>query len=469
MQNNRQLYWGQGQFLTPQHFQQQDLFNLWQQHYYWRLGNPFGWGVVSLQIREEGLAANLFEISRLELVTHSGLVLQGGSEFVHPNARLSSRTFQGIMDPGGAPLSVYVGLPRYENDQVNVVADGNTAAEGALPARFVLTQRERPDLFQLDTPTASISYVDYNVPIFFSREELFAKAEQSVELIKIAELVQVTAGGGVRLSNSYIPPCIHLRGSSALYGKMCGLRDTLTSKGQEFEGLKRQRPDPVRLQMMQTLNRYIPWLHHVTEGANIHPEPTYGLLRQMVGEFSVFSENISVLGTTVGGQEDAARDLPRYDHDRLNLCFDPVLARLQDLIHSMNAGTEAGITLAREGRFYRAFLPPSIFEGERTRYYLMFDSPIRGEQLWQRLRKTGKVSTIADMQQLLQQALFGLRIDLLPSPPDDVPQRGGNKTFFQIDTRDLNWQRIREQQNIALYCDLEPSETTVKLFLAQDN
>ena len=52
MSNNRPLYWGQGQFLLPQHFQQQDLFHQHERQRCWRLGQPHGWGVEELHVRE---------------------------------------------------------------------------------------------------------------------------------------------------------------------------------------------------------------------------------------------------------------------------------------------------------------------------------------------------------------------------------------------------------------------------------
>jgi predicted component of type VI protein secretion system len=88
--------------------------------------------------------------------------------------------------------------------------------------------------------------------------------------------------------------------------------------------------------------------------------------------------------------------------------------------------------------------------------------------LWQRLQKTAKVSPIEDMQRLLAAALFGLKMELVTIPPEDLPQRGGNKTFFQIDTKHPMWARIREQQNIAVYCDLNPNDTSMKLFFVPD-
>jgi type VI secretion system ImpJ/VasE family protein len=469
MRNNRQLFWGQGQFLTPQHLQQQDLFHLWQGQQHWRLAMPFGWGVVSLQVREEALEAGNFEVARCELVTREGLSLQAGTDCANPNATLAPRRFHGLMDPGGQPLSVYLGLPRHQAGQANLSSAQAAIAPGAVPPRFRLSTQERSDLYELDTPSAQLSFVEYNLPIFFDREEGFATAEQAAELVKISELVPVPAGTGARLSPAYIPPCLQIASSPVLATRIKAIRDLMTSKAQEYEGIKRQRQEPLRLLQMQTLNRYIPLLHHVVEVGRLHPESAYALLRQIVGELSVFSENVTGLGALKQDDDATSGEFAPYDHERLAWCFEPVVSRLQDLVRGLDAGAEAGIALVRDGRYYKAFLPPSIFETERARYYLMFDSSVRGDVLWQRLQKTAKVSPLEDMQRLLASALFGLKVDLEPIPPEDVPQRGGNKTFFRIDTKHPVWARIREQQNIAVFCDLDPNETAIKLFFVPDN
>jgi type VI secretion system ImpJ/VasE family protein len=251
------------------------------------------------------------------------------------------------------------------------------------------------------------------------------------------------------------------------------VRDLLTSKGQEFAELKRQRgvrataqsaQEAIRLVMLQTLNRYIPLWHHHLEIGRLHPEPAYALLRQMVAEFSAFSEEVSALGA-VQGTAVTSQNLPPYDHEDLWFCFDLATRRLKELVLTMTTGAEAGIRLIYEDRFYKARLEPSLFEGARNRYYLVIDSLIRGPELWDRLQKTGKLSPLEDMPQLLKQALFGLKIDLLPVAPEEFPQRGGNNSYFQIDTNHPLWQRIREKQNIAMYCDLDPNETVVRLYV----
>ena len=79
MENVRQVFWGHGNFLTPQHLQQQDMFNQSMMLFLTRTAQPHAWGVKRLAIRAEGLDATLFEVTSCEVVSRDGLVLRKDS------------------------------------------------------------------------------------------------------------------------------------------------------------------------------------------------------------------------------------------------------------------------------------------------------------------------------------------------------------------------------------------------------
>ena len=476
MNNNRPLYWGHGLFLAPQHLQQQDLYHEGNRGYFWRTSHPFGWGIRELRIREEGFADGLFEILRCEIVTRDGTVLKAGAEILQPNASILSRSFTDFFNPALQPLGVYIGIPRYRAGQNNVAVTAESGQTNTIPPKYFLGYEEQPDLLDPEVPSANIQYLNHNMVLLFDQEGAFNNVEQSVELIKIAELELLPDTHAVRLAPQFLPPCLTVASSPALFNLLKGLRDLLTGKGQEFAAIRRQRgvraaaniaQEAIRLQMLQTLSRYIPAMHHVLEYAYIHPEPIYGLVRQMIGEFSVFSEDIGVLGALTG-EGERSDNLPPYKHEDMRVNFRPAISRLQELIRTMTLGAEAGIRLIYDGKFFKASLPPSVFEGERTRYYLMIDSLVRGDELWARLQRTGKITTLESMPILLPKALMGLKIDPLAAPPEELPQKAGNQSYFMVDTQHPEWRMIRERGNITMFCDLNAEETIIKLFVVRD-
>ena len=64
MKNLHRVVWSKGMFLTPQHFQQQDLG--WDEliHFRFNASNFANWGVHTLRIDEEALANGNFVLDR---------------------------------------------------------------------------------------------------------------------------------------------------------------------------------------------------------------------------------------------------------------------------------------------------------------------------------------------------------------------------------------------------------------------
>src|SRR6266851_172691 len=320
----RPLFWGQGMLLQPQHFQQQDNYHDGRLRHLFKLFSPFAWGVHSLRLNETGLQNFVFEIEQCELVTFDGTLLRFGAELHPSTARISPRSFEHDLDPGGAPLAVYVGVRRMQPGEGNL--RGTNGASGAIRdagshRRFTLEEAEVGDLFIGNEQICQLQYLVHDAHILF---DVTAERSQDYELVKIAEVLRSPDGKGGVLSKQYVPPCITIKSSPPLEAMLKETRDLLTAKGREIGENTRRAGRDVELGtrslgqvlMLQTLNRYIPPFHHHLETGVTHPETMYVLLRQLVGELSSFSSTTSVLGGR--GTEDA---LPPYQHANLWPCF----------------------------------------------------------------------------------------------------------------------------------------------------
>src|SRR5690606_27361459 len=110
----RQVFWGQGSFLSPQHLQAQDR---WQQDYslslHARLA-PFYWGFERLEIREDALANGVVDLDAFSLYTREGEWIGGGSAHarVRGNARTPARNIAELRVPGKDPISLYLAMQR---------------------------------------------------------------------------------------------------------------------------------------------------------------------------------------------------------------------------------------------------------------------------------------------------------------------------------------------------------------------
>ncbi|MFC5742994.1 type VI secretion system baseplate subunit TssK [Dyella tabacisoli] len=470
MQPLRQVHWAQGGFLTPQHLQAQDA---WQQTYALRLHrqfSPYYWGFESLVLREDALATGMATLERFVLLTRHGEVISGGVAATAEgggNARLPERSLLELAVPGNDPIALYLVLKR----ERTLDGLGRHDERGSrLPARHRLDGESRADPYDPQAPTAEVDFLGYQVQIISSLDEGAEALLAACEAYKFAEIVP-NGPGRFKPSSDYIPALIALQGSANLIRWTRGLRDLLSSRGADFSSAKRQRgiraastsaQEVMRVVMMQTFARYIADLQEHVRGGIIGPYPLYQQLRELVAEFSVFSEEIGF----AGGLRDnpAETELPPYDHDNLRACFRIAFQRAEALIKALTVGAEVGITLTFDSRLYKAELAASLFESDKTRFYLAFESELRGQDLFDRLSRTGKICSVDEMPRLLQAALFGLKIDLLPVPPEELPQKTPNTTYFLVDTRHPFWQGIRNARNMAVYCDLPPEQTVIKLY-----
>jgi len=469
----RQVFWGQGAFLTPQHLHSQDA---WQRHYALRLHRaaaPFSHGFFQLQIGEDALDSGVVELGRFALLTAAGDWIAGGSAGGSEpgNAWVPERTLTSLPVVGNDPISLYLMLARPAAVQgLATLRPAGDAPGNELPARHTLQSDNLLDPFDPQAPEAEVDFLVFQPRIVTSLDEDALGLLQNSEALKFAEIIPA-GPGRFKLSPDYIPPCASLAGSSNLQRWTRALADLIVSRGFDFASAKRQRgirsastsaQEVMRVLMMQTFARYIPLLQEHVRLAHDTPWMLYQDLRRLVAEFSVFSEDINYFGEQRG--RDDMPELPAYDHDDLRKCFRIAFDRAQALVKALTVGAEVGITLTYDGRFYRADLPPSLFESDKTRFYLAFESDKRGEELAQLLMRTGKIASLDEMPKLLQAALFGLKIELLPVPPEELPQKTPNTTYFLVDTRHQFWQLIKERRSLAIFADLPSDSTVIKLY-----
>jgi len=469
MQAVRQVFWAQGGFLTPQHLQAQDA---WQQTYALRLHrqfSPYHWGYESLVLREDALANGMATLERFVLLTRSGELISGGVAATAEgggNARVPERSLLELVVPNNDPVSLYLVLKR----ERTLDGLGRGDERSRLPARHRLDGETRSDPYDPQAPAAEVDFLGYQAQIVSSLDEGADALLAACESYKFAEIVP-NGPGRFKLSSDYIPPLVALQGSVNLLRWTRNLRDLLVSRGADFSSVKRQRgiraastsaQEVMRVVMMQTFARYIADMQEAVRGGVIAPYPLYLQLRELVAEFSVFSEEIGFAGGLRDGGADS--ELPPYDHDNLRACFRLAFQRAETLVKALTVGAEVGITLTWDGKLFKADLPANLFDSDKTRFYLAFESELRGQELFAQLSRTGKICSVDEMPRLLQAALFGLKIDLLPVPPEELPQKTPNTTYFLVDTRHPFWQNIRNARNMAVSCDLPPEQTVIKLY-----
>ena len=288
------------------------------------------------------------------------------------------------------------------------------------------------------------------------------------ELVKIAELLRSPDGTGGMLSPEYYPPCVSIRSWNDLTAVVKSIRDRMTAKRIELAAIGSEQGEKgvelgaksVSSQLMQqVLNRYIPLLHDVLEHESIPPAQVYTLLRQIVGELSMFSETVSVLGATNG-----ADGLPPYQHERLWHCFDQAAQCISFILRKMTPEpmpmTEVVFHYDRV-KFFATDLEPEFFV-PHSRIFLAIDDERPAGELFGLLQLTGKIASREEMPAILRGALPGLRLMPLDAHSEELRMRARYR-YFEVDQSCPHWRRIQHDQNILVYCKELSPETDIRL------
>lgn len=447
----RPVYWSQGLFLTPQHFQQQDLHFDTRLRHHAAAASPHLWGVRRLRVRDEGLRAGVFEILDAEIVTPDGHLVRCGGESVDANAALEPQPFDRLIAGDWRRLGVYLMLPRAVSTGSNIANDEDGTQ------RHRLVEQQRQDIYEPDAhEPADVAFIEFAPRLLFDADASFAAQRAAGDCVQIAELVP--ADKGARLSPGYVPPSPRIDTTPIAPGILKDLRDFTLDRAEDFARLKRERGirgtadtvhDVMRTLIHLTLNRQIALLRNAAQRSHLHPEDAYAMLCAMVAELSTFSEEYTVLGApTEGGTEEA---LPPYDHERIHFCLSEADKRIRGMLDRLSVGTDRIITFDFDGEYFHADLPDEFLEGKAAQFFLMIESSVQGEALDKILMATGKLGSRTAMSRLRSLALFGLKLGWRPVPPEELPQRSSRFSYFQVDKSDPHWNGILEENNMLLY------------------
>jgi len=455
----RPLFWHQGLFLQPQHLQLADLHVQSLMTPVYRYLCQYPWGIGETEIQTAALDNRTFNISRGNFIfpDMTYVALPG-------NGIIEARSFEEAWVEGGQPFTVYIGIKKWNEFGENVTVTSRLSHLDEVNTRFVTTvdPEEIQDLHH-NGPPAQIQRLYYLLKVFWETEK-----DQLGEyhLIPIAQLERI--GEGVALSEKFIPPAITVRSSDLLQRLVVDIKDQIASRGRQLESFKRVRGvhtaefgarDTVYLLALRSLNRYIPLLEHALASSHTHPWDVYGMLRQMIGELSTFTEQFNVMGEVA----DGSQNVPDYNHRDLWGCFSGAGATITQLLDEITAGPEYVFALLYDGTYYAADLAPDIFEGH-NRFYLVFETETDPQFVLQSLEGISKLSSRESLPLLIARALPGIKMEHLSDPPQELPRRA-RAIYCQIDHHSDQWAQVRQGHNIALYWDTAPGDLKVELMV----
>ena len=453
----RPLYWHQGLFLQPQHFQQFDLYiqSLFEPLRF--LSSPYAWGLKSIKIADVSLKNSIIELVEGEFVLKDGTWIS-----VPENATVRPRALRDDDLESGKPVRVYIGIRDWNRTGRNVTVVKQPAEVSSAGTRFVTfdESEEVRDMHQ-GGDTAPVKTMSYALRIIWE-DELDECAEYQV--LPVAEIEN--ADGVLKVSTVYIPPILSIGSSSILRQIIHGIRDRIASRCRKLEEYKSPKGiQSAQVEMsyivfmlaLRSLNRYVPLLYHLTETDAVHPWNVYGLLRNIIGELSTYTDRIDSLGRLM----DGTSLLPPYDHEDIHHCFNEASLLIGELLETIVIGPESIIHMKRENGLFKAKVSSEILSVNNS-FFLVLQTAESRDRVLETIRSIAKFSSINYMKILIERALPGLPLKHNLNPPPGLPKRP-NSYYFEIDQSHAQWIEIRKNQSVCFYWDQAPNDTIAEL------
>ena len=157
--------------------------------------------------------------------------------------------------------------------------------------------------------------------------------------------------------------------------------------------------------------------------------------------------------------------MPRYEHERLGPCFLALDATIAKLLETVVPSNFVALPLKplRDSIYAAAIDKDSYFENSRA--YLAISSDMSESDLIARTPNLAKACSATHIEQLIRQALPGLKLTHVPVPPRTIPVKLRYQ-YFSVDQTGPVWQAVVRARNFAVYAPGEiPNPDMELIFL----
>lgn len=425
------VIWSKGTFLHPQHLQIQDRFleNVLRFQLDALVFRP--WGFRRLQIDQENLEAGLFAISTASGLFPDGLLFDIPDSDTAPEMKLLADSFE----PDQESMDVYLAIPDYNERGLNV-AGTQRGASTRYRSEYELFRDENTGTTEKPVQVARKNF----------RLLVEGEAREGSSAMRVARVVR-TAAGTYALDPRFVPPLVDIGASDYLMSIARRLVEILSTRSSGLSGTRRQKnqtladftaSDIANFWLLYTINTCFPTFRHLFEARAGHPEALYEAMLSLAGSLTTFSPTIH------------PRDLPAYDHEDLGRCFAELDEKLRVLLDTVVPTNVVSLPLK--------LVAPSIYATSldqdkymaNTRMYLAVSADMSQADLIGRTPLLTKVCSANHIEHLVKQALPGMQLTHVVSPPSAIPVKL-NCQYFSLGQTGLAWEAVVRARNLAAY------------------
>lgn len=424
------IYWGEGLFLRPHHFQKiegqtHELFRISE---YWTTPNHYG--VHRILIEQEALSNWRVSLSACHLRLPDGTQLRF-PEDCHISAVNVSRT---AFQNSESRVKVYVGIAELRRG-----SDNTSSSNSDIPTRYLLHDEEVEDENRAGNPQ-QIQFRKLNPQILVGDESV-----RGFDAVPIFQLrLGSTAEAPPELDPDYIPPTISQEGWPPLSSFIRSIADRL---GAISDQLARQmidrgvafasghKEDLERIMQLNAVNTALGGLAWLPTSRGLHPFTLFKELSRAVGYMAIFR------------RERKMPELPVYDHDNLALCF----GALKKLLEIETGGEEpyVRIPFSAQGLQMSVRLQ-SDWLASSWSFYIGVESNLKSSRVAELLseKQLGmKAGSTEEVDNIYRFGRRGVRFMPVGDAPRAFPR--ANWHYFRVD-RDEAWGIVERSLNLGI-------------------
>jgi type VI secretion system protein ImpJ len=430
MKQLQPVIWTKGTFLTPQHLQVQDRFIEDTLNFRLQALKFCAWGFSELTLNQELLGEGQLAVSRAAGIFPDGLMFDIPDADPPPPSKALAEQFE----TGSKSLDVYLTVPDYRQRGLNVSAgpDGSS--------RYLV----EVTTFRDENTGAG------EKPLQIARKNMRLLAEnenrEGCSVLRIAN-VERTDAGTFRLNPRFIPPLLKIRCNEYLMGLLRGLIEVMSARSSQLASTRRQKnqsladftaSDIANFWLLYTVNSYFPVFNHLFQAQDRHPEELYSAMTSLAGSLTTFSPKLR------------PRDLPLYAHDSLG----PLFAELDDKLRSMLETVVPTNLVSLPLRLTKTSIYATALDNEKylrnTRLYLAVSAETKEESIIRDVPRLVKVCSATHIEHLIKQALPGIQLKHVPSPPSALSVKLKYQ-YFSLNQSGAAWEAVTRARNVAAY------------------
>jgi len=431
MRQLQPVLWTKGVLLTPQHLQTQDRFleDLLEMQLSALTFCP--WGFQRLTIDREALAGGALAISQAAGILPDGLLF----EIPEADPAPPPRPLETCWQPDQQTLDVYLAIPEQRNNGLNV-SSGQKDRNTRFLAEVLLRRDENTGLAEKPLVVARKNF----------RLLVEGEATEGHTALPVARVVR-SAAGSYQLDPDFVPPVVDISASEYLMAVARRLVELLSAKSSALADRRRHKnqslaefgiADVANFWLMYTVNTHLPDVRHLFEVRRGHPADLFATMLALAGALTTFS-------TTVH-----PRDLPAYEHANLSRCFRDLDEKLRLLLETVVPANYVSLPM----RAVRPAVHASALERDdyltADGWYLAVSAELEQAKLVRAVPELVKISSADHIDNLIKQALPGLQLSHMPSPPGAIPVKSGFQ-YFRVGKTGPEWQSITRARNVAAY------------------